>query len=46
MIGICASFTCQSGKNAEFETLLSEFATTVKANEPGPCLSILPEQKE
>jgi quinol monooxygenase YgiN len=35
MIGICASFTCQSGKNAEFETLLSEFATTVKANEPG-----------
>jgi quinol monooxygenase YgiN len=35
MIGICATFTCQTGKNAEFETLLSEFATTVKANESG-----------
>jgi quinol monooxygenase YgiN len=35
MIGICAQFTCQSGKNAEFEALLSEFVTTVKANEPG-----------
>jgi quinol monooxygenase YgiN len=35
MIGICAQFTCQAGKNAEFEKLLSEFATTVKANEPG-----------
>jgi quinol monooxygenase YgiN len=35
MIGICATFTCQAGKNAEFEALLSEFVTTVKANEPG-----------
>ena len=35
MIGICAQFTCQAGKNAEFEALLSEFVTTVKANEPG-----------
>ena len=35
MIGICAQFTCQAGKNAEFEALLSEFVTTVKANESG-----------
>jgi quinol monooxygenase YgiN len=35
MIGICAQFTCQAGKNAEFEALLTEFVTTVKANEPG-----------
>jgi quinol monooxygenase YgiN len=35
MIGICAQFTCQAGKNAEFEALLAEFVTTVKANEPG-----------
>ena len=35
MIGICAQFTCQAGKNAEFEALLSEFVTTVKANEAG-----------
>jgi quinol monooxygenase YgiN len=35
MIGICAQFTCQSGKNAEFEALLTEFVTKVKATEPG-----------
>jgi quinol monooxygenase YgiN len=35
MIGICAQFTCQAGKNAEFEALLTEFVTTVKANEAG-----------
>ena len=35
MIGICAQFTCQAGKNAEFEALLSEFVTIVKANEAG-----------
>jgi quinol monooxygenase YgiN len=35
MIGICAQFTCQSGKNTEFEALLTEFVTTVKANEAG-----------
>lgn len=35
MIGICAQFTCQSGKNAEFEALLTDFVTTVKANEAG-----------
>lgn len=35
MIGICAQFVCAEGKNAEFEKLLAEFVTTVKANEPG-----------
>jgi quinol monooxygenase YgiN len=35
MIGICAQFTCQPGKNAEFEALLTEFVNTVKANEAG-----------
>ena len=35
MIGICAQFTIQAGKNAEFEALLTEFVTTVKAKEPG-----------
>jgi quinol monooxygenase YgiN len=35
MIGISASFVCAEGKNAEFEKLLTEFVTTVKANEPG-----------
>lgn len=35
MIGICAQFTCQPGKEAEFEALLTGFVTTVKANEPG-----------
>jgi quinol monooxygenase YgiN len=35
MIGICAQFTCAPGKNAEFEALLKEFVSTVKATEPG-----------
>ncbi|GBF58172.1 putative monooxygenase YcnE [Candidatus Phycosocius bacilliformis] len=35
MIGICAQFTIQDGKAAEFEAMLTEFVTTVKAKEPG-----------
>jgi quinol monooxygenase YgiN len=35
MIGICAQFVCQPGKNAEFEKLLVDFVNTVKATEPG-----------
>jgi quinol monooxygenase YgiN len=46
MIGICAQFVCQSGKNAEFEALLSEFVTTVKANEPGTIVYQLCKDKK
>lgn len=46
MIGICAQFVCQSGKNAEFEALLSEFVTTVKANEPGAIVYQLVKDKK
>jgi quinol monooxygenase YgiN len=46
MIGICAQFTCQSGKNAEFEALLSEFVTTVKANEAGALVYQLCQNKK
>lgn len=35
MIGICAQFVCAEGKAEEFEKLLTEFTTTVKASEPG-----------
>jgi quinol monooxygenase YgiN len=46
MIGICAQFTCQSGKNAEFEKLLTEFVTTVKANEAGTITYELVQSKK
>ncbi len=46
MIGICATFTCQAGKNAEFEALLTEFVTTVKANEPGAVVYQLCQNKK
>jgi quinol monooxygenase YgiN len=46
MIGICAQFTCQAGKNAEFEALLSEFVTTVKANEAGALVYQLCQSKK
>ncbi|GIU67378.1 putative quinol monooxygenase [Candidatus Phycosocius spiralis] len=35
MIGIYAHFTIQPGKQAEFEALMTEFVTKVKATEPG-----------
>jgi quinol monooxygenase YgiN len=46
MIGICATFTCQSGKNGDFEALLSEFVTTVKATEPGAVVYQLCQSKK
>ncbi|MCU0881642.1 MAG: antibiotic biosynthesis monooxygenase [Hyphomonadaceae bacterium] len=35
MIGICAQFVCAEGKAAEFEAMLGEFVTAVKASEAG-----------
>lgn len=46
MIGICATFSCQSGKNDEFERLLADFATTVKANESGAIVYQLCQNKK
>lgn len=46
MIGICAKFTCQAGKNVEFEALLSDFVTTVKANESGAVVYQLCQNKK
>lgn len=40
-IGVIATLTVAEGKNAEFESIFTELAATVRANEPGNLFYLL-----